>query len=185
MVGNMGRKAMVGGGAAAVLSLGVLLGGVTMGLASAQTPPTPAPAQSSSTATPETPDANAEASGDSGADVAQTAPAGSISSAQAQQDAAAYIAQTAPYSSQGLTAGTVTVNDENGTIVYSVDFSNGTQSDVQVNVSTQGTVLSADTGADTEAAGAETDGAPGTPDSPTGHADAAGAAGTTAGSQQN
>lgn len=150
----MVNKVVVGGGAAAVLSIGVLIGGLTTGLVGAhplhqtaaqQAQATPQPSSTAGGADGETADGPDAAS--SGAEEAPVAvPAGSITADQATQDATAYVQQTAPYSSQGLQFHTVTADTENGTVIYTVGFTNGSQPDVEVLVGTQGKVLGIDSG---------------------------------------
>lgn len=187
----MVKKLMVGGGAAAVLSIGVLVGGLTTGLVKAhpahqsaaqQAQATPQPNGNTPGAAAETPDGAAEAPDSDAAGAPVTVPAGSITSDQAKQDATTYIQQTAPYSAQGLQATTVTVDDEDGTIVYSVDFTNSGNADVEVKVSTQGSVLSADAGSQSEGTDSGQDQAdgpeqPGSPSAPAATPSATGAPG--------
>ncbi len=91
-------------------------------------------------------------------------PAGSISAGQAQQLATAYVQQTAPYSSQGLTAQAAQLEDHDGTVVYTVDFTSSGGQSVQVTVSTQGQVLHA--GADAADGTEQSDGGSETLDQP-------------------
>ena len=180
------NKFVAGGGAAASLAIGTLFGGVATGLVGAQTPPAQTSRAAQSTAQPaDQPETGAEAPDAGGADAAVTAPPGSVSPDQAKQAATTYVAQTAPYNSEGLTAQSVTVNDENGTVLFAVDFTGANGAGVEVKVSTQGQVISADNGASDSGAsdsgaadsgtqsGSQTDGGtPGQPEAP----DAAGAA---------
>lgn len=131
----MVRKVLLGGGAAAVLSLGVLIGGLTTGLVGAHSQ--------------QTPTSHAQGADDGeDPDAPIAVPTGSVSADQAKQAAQAYVSQTAPYSSQGLRVQGVTVDDEDGTVVYTVKFTGSNGQQVEVVVSTQGTVLKAETDAD-------------------------------------
>jgi hypothetical protein len=161
----MNRKMVVGGGvAAALLSLGTLIGGVATGMVGAQSPqpaqtaPSPAPNQGAEAEGPEAP---------------VTLAGGSVSQDAAKQAATAYIQQTAPYNAQGLSATKVKVDNENGTTVYEVKFSGATNQGVEVTVSPQGQVLkaAADNEAQEQAGGAD---AETNDDSPTGTGGAAG-----------
>lgn len=161
----MVKKLLVGSGAVALLSLGTLIGGITTGLAGAHAPrqqahqaqtapiPTPGPAQNGLEA--------------DGPDAPVSLPTGSVSQDVAKQAAITYVQSTAPYNSQGLSATQVTVDSENGTAVYKVEFSGSNGQALEVTVSAQGSVLKADASNDgQERAGAEADG----PGGPTGGA---------------
>ncbi|MGI8553184.1 MAG: PepSY domain-containing protein [Dehalococcoidia bacterium] len=175
----MVRKVLVGSGAATLLSVGVLLGGLTTGLVGAhslrsQTQTLPAqsqPAQTAPTKDQEVPDGNEQ-------DAPVTLPPGSVSSAQAQQAATAYIRLTAPYSGQGLTFQSASLGDENGRAVYDVTFTDSNSASVDVQVSADGKVLGAETDQKNggEQQGAESDGAGG-------HADPAGTPDSEGGAQ--
>lgn len=147
-------KVVLGGGAAVLLTAGTLVGGLTTGLAGAHTSNQQARIAQAAPdqATPEAQDGAAN----DGADTPITLPAGSISQDAARQAAEAYIQQTAPYNSQGLSATHVTVDDEDGTAVYKVEFSGSNGQSVEVTVSAQGKVLKAEAGNDgQEKAGSE------------------------------
>jgi hypothetical protein len=89
-----------------------------------------------------------------------------VSQDAAQQAAVAYVQQTAPYSTQGLTAKSAQVDDEDGTAVFKVTFSNASGQGAEVTVSAKGQVLKAEAeGAGEHKSGgqdAETNDAPGT-----------------------
>lgn len=177
------RKMMVASGGIAVLSAGVLIGGLTTGLVGAHSAQTAPAAQATPAADGETADGPANAA--EAPDTTTALPAGSVSADQAKQAAIAYVQQTTPYSSQGLQAQTVQIDDENGTILFSVDFSNSAQQELEVQVGTNGSVIgvaSADAGAQGQDAadgqsaasgqseapdGEQADGPAGAPTSPT------------------
>jgi hypothetical protein len=142
----MDRKIWIGGGAAAaLLSLGMLIGGVTTGMVGAQSPAVPsAPGQRTSQgAEAETPDTPV------------SLPAGSVSADAAKQAALAYIQQTAPYNMQGLSATRVKVDGESGAAVYSVKFKGANGQAAEVTVSPQCQVLKAEADNGHEQAGAD------------------------------
>jgi hypothetical protein len=154
------KKLMIGVAAVALAfptAAGILGAGVTM----AQTPPAPPAAPSQPAQTPTTTPAR-----EAETETPPALPAGSVSQAQAQQAAVTYVQQTAPYSTQGLTVNAVHVDDENGTAVYTVTFSNASGQDAEVTVSATGQVLKAEAeGAEKSASGrhdAETNDAPDT-----------------------
>lgn len=154
----MDKKILIGGGAAVLLSLGTLIGGVATGIAGAQSSQ---PAQTSPRQAPNQGAEGPEAA--DGPDTPVSLPAGSVSQAAAKQAAAAYIQQTAPYNTQGLSATRVQVDDENGVAVYTVTFWGAASQAAEVTVSPQGQVLKAE--ADNE--GQETSGVdPSSPNDP-------------------
>jgi hypothetical protein len=160
------RKILVGGGAAALLSLGTLIGGISTGLVGAHS--LRQQAHQSQAAPSQTPSQAPEATGTDGADAPVTLPAGSVSQDAAKQAAVAYVQSTAPYSSQGLSATQVSLDDENGAAVFKVEFSASNGQSAEVTVSAQGTVLKAESGNDTEQgaqSAADSDGPGGNEDS--------------------
>ncbi len=162
----MFRQVVVGGGVALALGAGVLIGGVTTGFVGAHPAHQTAVGQTPATAPQDGEQADGEV------DAAVALPPGSITSAQAQQAATAYVQQTAPYNGQGLQFQDVNLDDENGTVLYTVTFSAQSSRDIEVQVSTSGKVLGVDTrsntagGADRAGGTAEHDGGTQTPDVP-------------------
>lgn len=146
------KKVVVGAGAAGILSAGVLVGGLTTGLVGAQTPhQQAAPAQATPAHPAEAPEAETQ-------DAPVSLPAGSVTADQAKQAAVTYVQQTAPYNTQGLQVQAVQADDENGTVVYKVTFTGSNGQGAEVSVSTQGTVLKAESDSPdaNEQSGAET-----------------------------
>ena len=146
------KRIVYGGGLAGALTAAYLVGSLTLGGAFAQTAPAPtAPAQSQAEQ-PEAAGAPETAESTGANEQSEAAALASQAKITADQAKAAALAQF-----PGATAGRIELDNENGTVVYSVKLTDsaGKRQDVKVDASTGKVLQSQAEGAETPGSGGQ------------------------------